>query len=131
MRFRQIILAYFVIGAVMYGGGAIAWEDSGLASWFVSTDGGTVEVQGQTSENVEDPFSNLDAAGRSIAGVIATFGGPVLVVWNLIVGITGFLHWPVLVLATNNAPPSVTILLGGGFVVAFYMSLVGLVMSGS
>lgn len=122
MRFRELVLAYFVIGAVMFGGGAIAWESSGVATWFISND--------QTGLSVEEkPQTDIENSGSTITSVIQDFGGPAILVWNLAAGTFAFLHWPIVVLATNNAPPTLTILLGGGLVVGFYMSLVGLVKS--
>ncbi|MCG1002859.1 MULTISPECIES: hypothetical protein [Halobacterium] len=120
MRFSNIIMAYFVIGAVMFGGGAIQWNESGAAQFFVSNNSGDVSGADQAA-------SNLGGIGGAIQSVIDMFAGPLIIVWNLIVGLLSFMHWPIIVLESNNAPPSVTILLGGAFVVAFYMSLIGLV----
>lgn len=124
MNFRNIILAYFVIATVMFGGGAIQWDDAGMAKWFINDPGEDIGVDDQAS-------AKLEGVGGAIQSVVDAFGGPLILVWNLVVGLISYLHWPVTVLATNNAPPRVTLLLGGSFVVAFYMSLLGLVMSGS
>lgn len=122
MRFRQIILAYFIIGAVMYGGGGINWDDAGLGQWFISNDDSGVGVE-------DNPTSELEGLGGAIQSVVDAFGGPLILIWNTIVGFVGYLHWPVVVLESNNAPPRLVILLGGGLVVGFYMSLIGLVRS--
>lgn len=124
MQFRNIILAYFVIGAFMYGSGLVAWSDAGLSGVFIDNDNTGVSPDEETTQN-------LNNTGGAIAGLVDTFGGPILIIWSLIDGLLGFIHWPVVVLAANNAPPRIIILLGGGFVVGFYMSLVGLVMSGA
>ena len=122
MQFRKIVLAYFVIGAVMYGGGGINWDNAGLAKWFITNDDDGVGVQDQTT-------TKLQGVGGAIQSLVDAFGGPAILVWNLAVGLLAYLHWPVTVLATNNAPPRLTLLLGGGLVVGFYMSVVGLVKS--
>lgn len=122
MNFKTIILAYFVIGAVMFGGGAIAMDEAGLTQWFIDTSGDQVAVEDQTTDK-------LEGVGGAIKSVVDAFGGPLILVWNTVVGIIGFMNWPVVVLASNNAPPKFTILFGGGLTVAFYVSIIGLVMS--
>lgn len=124
MRFRQVILAYFLIGAVMYGGGIIDWDNAGISTWFIENGDGNVGVEDQTT-------SNLSGVGNAIKSLVDAFGGPIILVWNLVVGLIGYLHWPVVALQSNNAPPRLVIVMGGGLVVSFYMSIVGLVMSGS
>lgn len=128
MRFRNIILAYFVIGAFMYGAGVIDWSNAGISNVFVENTDSGIAPNSTAAENVN---RNLNNTGGSITGLIDTFGGPILIIWNLIDGLLGYIHWPVVALATNNAPPRLVLMLGGGLVVGFYMSLVGLVMSGS
>lgn len=120
MNFSNIIMAYFVIGAVMFGGGAIQWDESGAAQFFVNNNSGDVAGSEQAA-------SNLGGIGGAIQSVVDMVAGPLILVWNLIVGLLSFMHWPVVVLESHNAPPSITILLGGSFTVAFYMSLLGLV----
>lgn len=129
MNFKKIILAYFVIGAVMFGGGVIAMDDTGLAQWFIDTDGDQVSVEERVSNNDDDTKSKFEELGNSIKSVVNAFGGPLILVWNTVTGLIGYMHWPVVVLASNNAPPKITILVGGSFVAAFYVSIVGLVMS--
>lgn len=124
MRFRQIILAYFVIGSFMYGAGVVDWTDAGIAQVFVENNAQGVQPNDETTEE-------LQGAGGAITSLVDAFGGPLILIWDLINGLLGFIHWPVVALHTNNAPPRITMLLGGGFVVGFYMSLVGLVRSSS
>jgi len=122
MNFKSVILAYFIIGATMAGGGVVAMDDAGLTQWFIDTSGDQVGVEDQAT-------NKLEGVGGAIKSVVDAFGGPLILVWNTVVGFLGYMHWPVVVLAGHNAPPSVTVLLGGGFVTAFYVSIIGLVMS--
>ena len=120
MRFSNVVLAYFVIGVVMFGGGAVAWDDAGVGKFFVSMDDdGDVESSGNATEN-------LDKAGGIISDIVNLAVGPILFIYNLVVGVFIFLNWPVVVLESNNAPPVVTALLGGSFSAAFYLSVVRL-----
>lgn len=120
MRFGQIILAYFVIGAVMFGGGAISFQDAGVTKFFVDDAGDTFE----TSDNAS---GTLDRLGNAITNLINAALGAIQLIYNLVVGLLGYLNWPILVLSTNNAPPIAVLLLGGSFQVAFYVSVVRLV----
>lgn len=120
MRFGQIILAYFVVGAVMFGGGAIAFDEAGVAQFFVDQDGDTIE----TSDEASGALSNL---GNAIGQLVNVALGAIQLIYNLVVGLLGFMNWPVLVLMSNNAPPMAVLLIGGTFQVAFYASVVRLV----
>jgi hypothetical protein len=122
VRFSNIVLAYFVIGVVMFGGGAVQWDNSGVAQFFVEQDQQTGEFQG--SENLD---SKKDQAGSALGSVANAVAGPILVVWNLAVGLFAALHWPVVVLNSNNAPPIMVLGLGGPFVAAFYLSFIRLI----
>lgn len=122
MRFRYIILAYFVIGAMMFGAGLITWQEGGLVGTFVENDASGVSGNEETNEQISE-------TGSTITQLVDAFGGPIIIIWNFVDRVLGFIHWPIVTLANNNAPPRITILLGGGFVVGFYMSLVGLVRS--
>jgi len=119
-RFSTIVLAYFVIGAVMIGGGAVAFDDAGVAQFFV--DDGPNGIAPNS-----DTVQNLDGIGGALQSIVDQFAGPIVLIWNLVVGLLTYLNWPVVVLATNGAPPMATLLLGGSLTVAFYGSVIRLV----
>lgn len=120
IRASNIVVVYFVIGAVMFGGGAITFDDSGVTQFFLEEDDDELTPDNQTS-------SNLQGLSGTITNLISQVGGPALLVWNLITGIAVFLNWPIVVLVENNAPPSIVLLLGGAPTVMFYMALIRLV----
>lgn len=122
IRASNIIMIYFVIGAVMFGGGAVAWNNSGLTKFFITNSGGDLAPSQQTGEN-------LTGVSGAITSLVGSFGGPAILVWNLFAGLVAFLNWPLFVLIENGAPPQVTILLGGTLTVAFYMAAIRLVRS--
>jgi len=122
IRASNIIVIYFVIGAVMFGGGAVAFDDSGLTQFFVDMSGGDVDASNQTGEN-------LTGVSGAITSLVGSFGGPAILVWNLFAGLVAFLNWPLFVLIDSGAPPRVTVLLGGTLTVAFYMAAIRLVRS--
>lgn len=123
VRFSQIVLAYFVIGVVVFGGGGVVWENAGVPNFFVDQSdsgefSGSEELDRQTNET-----------GNAISSVVNTLTGPVLLVWKLAGSIFALIHWPVFALSTNNAPPILVLGLGGGFTAAFYLSIIRLVRS--
>ena len=122
MRFSTVVLAYFVIGAVMLGGGAIDYQDAGVAQFFVEHDSGSFAPSDQTQ-------SELEKAGGAIGQLVGEFIGAVQLVYNLVVGLLGFLNWPLIVLAGANAPPMAVLLIGGTFSAAFYLSVIRLFQS--
>lgn len=119
-RFSDMIITYLVIGAVMFGGGAVQFDDAGVANWFVERDdSGDVEAASNSSEN-------LDGTGGAIKSVIDMVAGPILLIYNLVVGLFTYLNWPIFVLASNNAPPMMILLLGVPFSAGFYLSIIRL-----
>jgi len=119
MQLTRIIVVYFVLGAVMFGGGAVQFDDSGVTQYFIDNDS-EVEASNEATDN-------LDGLGGAITSLVGQVGGVVVLIWNLVVGIVSFINWPIVVLVENNAPPRVTVLLGGVFVVMFYGGLVRLI----
>lgn len=120
VRSSQIVITYLVIGVVMFGGGAIAWDDVGIADHFVDFDDGNPTADGQSGEELND-------VGGAIEGAIDSFIGGVVIVWGLVTGLIGFMNWPIIVLNSNNAPPIATALLGGPLTAAFYMSIIRII----
>lgn len=120
VRFGHVVMAYFVMGAVMWGGGAIMWGDAGLGAIIVDQPaaGG---VNDQTVQDLED-------AGGPIQNALSQVGaGALIAVWNLVVKFFGFLTWPMTVLANGGAPPRVWVLLGGTPTMAFYTGVIRLI----
>lgn len=116
MRFTNILLAYFMIGAIMWAGGAIAWDDAGVGGLFIDT-AEDPDVNESTSTQIREAGGPIqEAAGSTAVGLIA--------IWNLLVKLLGFLFWPITVLLSVNAPPRVVVVLGGSFCVAFYGALI-------
>lgn len=121
IRASNIVLIYFVIGAVMFGGGAVTWDNSGPSQFFID-----IDSEGDVSP-ADEPGDQLTGVSSVITNLVGAFGGPAILVWNLFVGLIGYIHWPVIVLLENQAPPRVTVLLGGTLQVAFYMATIRMV----
>jgi len=120
MRFTRVILLYFVLGAVMFGGGAISFEEAGVAVFFVEQDSGSFAATDKADEG-------LQGLGGAIQQLVGEFIGAVQLVYNLAVGLLGFMNWPIVVLLSNNAPPMAVLLIGGTLSVSFYLSVISLV----
>jgi hypothetical protein len=119
MQFNRLLLAYFMIGAVMWGGGAIDYGSAGVSQMFV-------EQNATTGEYVinEETRVNLQNSGGPIQTAASGLAGGLIAIWNLIVTALGFLFWPITTLQGVNAPPRVVVLLGGAPTVAFWGSII-------
>jgi hypothetical protein len=122
LRFSNIVVAYAVIGMVMWGGGAIAWENSGLGGVIIDApDDGSVST---------DTADELQSLGGPIQEAAATVGGTgLLAVWNILIKLLGFLFWPVVTMQGAGAPPRVWVLFGGTLTIAFYAAALRLIRS--
>jgi len=120
MRWVNIILAYFVIGAVMWGAGLIAWSQAGVGLLFIDSPANGVDVNENTTQDVEQ-------SGGPIQQAASTVSGPLVAVWNLLVRLIGYLTWPITVLQSVGAPPRIIVLLGGTPTVGFFATLIGVI----
>lgn len=121
VSFSDIILVYLVIGIVMFGGGAIDWDNAGVAKFFVDNpNDGDITVKENATEKTQ-------GVGGAIKSIVDQLAGPIVIVWNLAVALISFMNWPIIVLLSQNAPPVMVLMLGVPFNAAFYLSLIRLV----
>jgi hypothetical protein len=114
-------LAYFVLGVIMHGGGAIDYGEAGIVTTIADqTDNGEVRASEKAANSVKGVGGAMSTAARLLSGGLT-------IIWNIISIFTGFLNWPITVLATNNAPPMATLLFGGSLTTAFYISLANMI----
>lgn len=116
VRFSSILIAYFVVGAVMWGGGVISWDNAGIGSYII--DDPTAE-EDQLSNDAVNDLKNL---GGPIGNIVGTLGGGLVAVWSIMSKFIGFLFWPITVLLATGAPPRVVVLGGGTLSIAFIAS---------
>lgn len=130
MNFQSVALAYFVIGAVMFGGGAVDFQDAGVTQFFLDKN-----EEGFTPPDREPgkktPLSAVQGVVGAILGIIDAITGGIVLVFNLAVSLLGYLNWPITVLLAANAPPAAVLLVGGTFTASFYLSVINLISSGS
>lgn len=121
VRFTNIVITYFVIGALLWGGGIIAYEQAGIATQFVESPDTDAQVN-------EDTASQLDQLGGPIQEAAGTFEGSGLIaILPFLFGLVNFLTWPISTTLALNAPPQVVVLVGGTPTVAFYGALLRVV----
>lgn len=126
MRFSNILLIYFVMGAMMYGGGVVTWQESGVVSVFIDySPGEQVEVNKETANDLEGLGGPIQEAAESIGG------GGLIAAWNILSNIIGFLFWPITTLLSLNAPLEVVLIFGGIPTVAFFGSVLRLIRTSS
>lgn len=124
MRFGHVVMAYFVIGTLMWGAGLITWDDSGVGSIIIDDPYGNSEDQVTN----EETGGALEQAGGAIREAAAAVGGAgLLAVWDFLAGLTGFLFWPVTVLISVNAPAEFIGLFGGVPTLGFYLGLLRMI----
>ena len=116
-RFSSILIVYFLIGAVMWGGGAIGWDDAGVGQ-FIIDDPSHINNPDETGVNNEASGA-LSKLADPIQNVIGTIGGGLIATWNLMARFIAYLFWPVTVMQSVNAPKRVVVL-SGALVIAFF-----------
>lgn len=116
MKLSQVLIAYFMIGALMWGGGVIDWQDAGVTSLVVEEPGNnSVQANSSTGEEVQGLDDPLRSSDSDVGLLTALLG--------LVVKLAGYLFWPVTVLASVEAPSEIVVLAGGGMSVAFLGAL--------
>lgn len=119
MRFSSIIIAYFLIGAVMWGGGALDWDEAGVAGVFIEDP--------QSGEINDETATALNNMGGPITQVVGqTIGGGLIATWNVLVKFIGYVFWPTTAMLSINAPMKIVVL-ATVFPVAFVASVLRLV----
>lgn len=123
VRFGEVVLAYFLIGSMMWAGGLVGWHDAGVGSVLVSPSEYGAQANSSTGEQLEQASGPIQQAADTVSG------GGLLAVWGLITGILNYLFWPVSVMVTVNAPAEVVVLMGGTFVMALFVGVIRLIRS--
>lgn len=115
IRLSNLLVIYFCMGAVVWGGGAINWDQTGLSQYFLedATDNSPVEVNDSVQSEVEG------IKGPSLLAQVGAFGGPLVLIWDFLIKLVAVMFWPVTMSVSFNAPPEVVVLLGGGVSVMF------------
>jgi len=121
MNFRQIILLYFIVGATMWAGGAIDWNNAGVGQFIITANDDSVSQNESAAEDLTEIGGPIEEAASNVDGL------GLLAVWNLIVGLLGYLTWPITVLQSRSAPVEVVVLLGGTVQMTFFVAVIGLV----
>lgn len=121
MRLSRVVMAYFLMGAVMWGGGVIAWDDAGVGQILIQSADSDAAVNQQTSEDLSQLGGPIQTALSTVqsAGLVA--------IWNVLVKLVGFLNWPVVVMLSVDAPPRITVIGGGTPTMAFWVAFIRLV----
>jgi hypothetical protein len=121
MRLSRVVMAYFVMGAVMWGGGVLAWDDAGVGQLLISDAGTDAEVNQQTSEDLSQLGGPIQTALSTVesAGLVA--------IWNILVKLVGYLNWPLVAMFAVDAPPRILVIGGGTPTMAFWVSFIRLV----
>lgn len=123
MRFSKIVLAYFLIGSLMWAGGIIDWADAGVGSVIIDNPG-VGDEQTQVDESTQ---TDLEGIGGVIQQAVQSGAGGLIAVWNIAVKLVGFMFWPITILLSLNAPPRAVVVIGGTLTMVFLGGILRLV----
>lgn len=72
VSFSNILVAYFVIGSVMVGGGAIDFQESGVPGFFVDeTEAGGFAASENASQKFKEADNIVDKIIKQLTGTVA------------------------------------------------------------
>lgn len=125
MRFRNILLAYFIMGATLYGGGVIALDEADPIRTVVSASGGEIKPNDERASQIKSTKGPVEEAVKNFGG------GGLLAVIGLIFDALSFMFWPIVVLVGLGAPPIIVLLMGGIPTVVFYGAVLGVFRRGA
>lgn len=121
MRFGNIVLAYFLMGAILWGGGVIHWNQAGVGSVVIQHADKNATVNASTGQQLQGMKGPIETAVSSV------FGGGLLAVIGLLFAFFEYIFWPITTLLGVHAPMVVVVTLGGGLTMAFIVSAISLV----
>jgi hypothetical protein len=117
MRLSNIILVYFMIGAILWGGGVISWQENDAGAVFLKTpDSNTVQGNSSVTGDVHGLGDPISQALSTVAG------GSLIAVWSFIKKLIGLTFWPVTVMIAMGAPVRLQVLIGGSMSLMFVMA---------
>lgn len=116
-RLNAIILAYFLMGAMAWGGGALSWEKAGMGQIIID-DPGADDPTNQATQN------KLENVGGPIQQAATSISGGLVAVWNIVVSLLAYLFWPIITLKGAGAPAEVWVVGGGTPTIGFYGALI-------
>lgn len=122
ISFGKVIILYYCIAVVMWGGGAIGSGQLGIATEIVTVNESTGEVG--PNQETGGQIQNLGGPLRQAAGLLG--GGAALAVWGFVKGLVGALFWPVVIMESSGAPASV-LAVSGALSMAFLAGTIQLI----
>jgi hypothetical protein len=100
----SVLLVYFLIGFVLWGGGVIGYDEAGVTEMVISgVSGQGVTLNTETANDVENLNGPIEQAVNTFAG------GGLLAAWKFVSGLIDFMFWPTSVPISTNAPVEVTV----------------------
>lgn len=115
MRLGAMVMAYFMIGSLLFVGGAIPADQAGLVNSFVDTDTGNAEEEVSADEG--GFLSNLVGPVENALNTVA--GGGLIAALNKIDAFLGYVAWPFTIMSYWGAPLEMRILMAGPLTVGF------------
>lgn len=120
MRFQHVILAYFIVGAVLWGGGVLDWNETGVGT-FIIDDPTAHTADATTNSETQGILGNI---GNAIVQAVSSFVGGLMIVWNILSKLIGYFFWPITVMQSVNAPPRMVVVVGGTMSMMFLAAFI-------
>lgn len=125
MRLSHVLMAYFVVGAFLFAGGAVSFNQFGVGGLIISTvDDANVQTNEGTTTQLENTGGPVQQALDTVSG------GGLIAAWNFAINFLAYFFWPITVLEQTNAPIELTVTLGGGMSFSMLMGLLAVLRRG-
>lgn len=132
-KFGQIVVIYFMMGVIVWGGGVVDFSQTGLVGSFVEVNESTGDVGANNTSIVapgeEDNSGILENLLGPVKEALDTVaGGGVISAFQAVDRFLGFFAWPVTTTKAINAPRE-AVALSGVLVVSFVFGAIRIIRS--
>lgn len=132
-RFGHVVVIYFMMGVIVWGGGVVDFTETGLVGSFVNVDETTGEANVNNSSIIEPGEEDNSGILENLLGPVkealdTVAGGGVISAFQAVDRFLGFFAWPVTTTKAIGAPVE-AVALSGVLVVSFVFGAVRIIRS--
>jgi hypothetical protein len=127
LNLTKVVIAYGVIGVVMYGGGAVGQEQLGILSVVIDITGDGVVSSGGAVGALQNVLDRIESVAGESGGVGLL--AALLAIAGILADLIKWATWPIQVAAYVGMPGEWAALFGGVPVLMFFMTFLKLIRS--
>lgn len=132
-QFGHIVVIYFLMGVIIWGGGVVDFTQTGLVGTFVEFDETSGEVEANESSIVAPGEQDNSGILENLLGPVkealdTVAGGGVISAFQAIDRFLGFFAWPITTTKAIGAPQE-AVALSGVLVVSFVFGAIRIIRS--